>query len=89
MLFNLNLQKMKILVNISSLILAGNLVRKWPLVLNKLNNNSTKHYYINIKKNCHNFEPCNVVLGTIKKILVCQDTLKALGLDWTEYLPNF
>ena len=34
--------------------LAGNLVRKLPVVLNKFNDNSTKQYYMNIEKNCYN-----------------------------------
>ena len=61
--------------------LAGNLVRKLPVALNKFNNNSTKHYYMNIAKSCHNFELCNATLETIKKILACLDASKAPGLD--------
>ena len=40
----------------------------------KFSNNSTKQYYMNIEKNCHNFELCNATLQTIKKILACVDT---------------
>ena len=61
--------------------LAGNLVRKLPVTLCKFNNNSTEHYYINIEKNCHNFELCNTTLETIKKILPYLGTSKAPGLD--------
>ena len=35
--------------------LAGNLVRKLPVALNKFNNNLTKQYYINIEKSYHEF----------------------------------
>ena len=56
MLFNLNLEKLKVLLNISSLTSAGHLMQKWYVALNKFNNNFTKHYYINIEKNCHNFQ---------------------------------
>ena len=49
--------------------LAGTLVRKLPVALNKFNNNSTKQYYMNIEKSCHNFELCNATQETIKKIL--------------------
>ena len=35
--------------------LPENLLRKWPVALNKFNNNSTKQYYMNIDKNYHNF----------------------------------
>ena len=38
--------------------LAGNLVKKLPVALNKFNNNLTKEYYMNIDKICHNFELC-------------------------------
>ena len=58
--------------------LAGNLVRWSPVALNKFNNYSTKQYYI---KGFHNFELCNSILETIKKILACPDTSKAPGLD--------
>ena len=34
--------------------LAGTLVRKLPVAFNKFNNNSTKQYYMNIGKSCHN-----------------------------------
>ena len=61
--------------------LAGTLVRKLPVALNKFNNNSTKQYYMNIEKSCHNFELCNATLETIKKILACLDSSKAPGLD--------
>ena len=36
--------------------LAGNLVKRLPVALNKFS------------KNCHNFELCDATLGTIKKI---------------------
>ena len=61
--------------------LAGKLVRKLSVALNKTNNNSAKQYYMNIEKSCHNFELCNATLETIKKILVCLDSSKAPGLD--------
>ena len=61
--------------------LAGTLVRKLPVALNKFNNNSTKQYYMNIEKSCHNFELCSATLETIKKILACLDSSKAPGLD--------
>ena len=38
--------------------LAGNLVRKLSVALNKFNNNSTKQNYMNVEKICHNFELC-------------------------------
>ena len=53
--------------------IAGNLVIKFPVALNKFNNNSTKQYYINIEKSCRNIEQCNATLETIKKILACLD----------------
>ena len=59
---------------------AGNLVAKMPVALNKFNKNSTKQYYMNMDKNCHNFELRNAILETIKMILACLDTSKALGL---------
>ena len=61
--------------------LAGNLVRKLPVALNKFNNNSTKKYYMNIDKICHNFELCKATLKTIKKTLVYLDASKAPILD--------
>ena len=67
--------------------LAGKLVRKLPVALNKFKNNSTKQYYMNIEKSCRNFEICNATLETIKKILAFLDTSKALGLD--EISSNF
>ena len=45
--------------------LAGTLVKKLPVALNKFNNNSTKQYYMNIEKSCHNFELCSATLETI------------------------
>ena len=66
--------------------LAGNLVRKLPVALNKFNNDSTKQYYMNIKKSCYNFEQCSAALETIKKILVCLGASKAPV--WTEYPQN-
>ena len=53
--------------------IAGNLVIKFPVALNKFNNNSTKQYYINTEKSCRNIEQCNATLETIKKILACLD----------------
>ena len=41
---------MTILQNIFSLTLAGHLVQKWSVALNKFNNNLTKYYYISIEK---------------------------------------
>ena len=61
--------------------LAATLTRKLPVALKKLNNNSTKKYYMNIEKSCHNFELCNARLETIKKILPCLDSSNATGLD--------
>ena len=60
--------------------LAGNLVRKLQVALNKFNNNLAKKYYMNIEKSCHNFELCNATLETIKKILACLDASKVPGL---------
>ena len=45
--------------------LVGKLVRKLPVALNKFNNNSTKQYYMNIEKNCLNFQLRNATLETI------------------------
>ena len=61
--------------------LAGNLVRKFAVAINRFNNNSTKQCYMNVEKNYHNFELCNATLETIKKILACLDTSKGLVLD--------
>ena len=36
---------------------------------------------MNVEKSCHNFELCNATLETIKKILACLESSKALGLD--------
>ena len=36
---------------------------------------------MNIEKNSHNFELCNVTLETVKKILACLNSSKAPGLD--------
>ena len=62
-------------------LLAGRLVRKLPVALNKFNNISTKQYYMNIAKSCHNFELCNATLETIRKILACLDSSKDPGLE--------
>ena len=56
-------------------------MRKLVVAHKKFNNNSTKQCYMNIEKNSHNFELCNVTLETIKKILACLDSSKAPGLD--------
>ena len=56
-------------------------MRKLPFTLNKFDNNSTKQYYINTEKSCHNFELRNATLETIKKILACLDASKNPGLD--------
>ena len=56
-------------------------MRKLVVALKKFNNNSTKQCYMNIEKNSHNFELCNVTLETIKKILACLNSSKAPGLD--------
>ena len=61
--------------------LAGNLVRKLPVALNKFNNKLTNQYYMKLEKNYHNFELCNATLESIKKILGCLDTSKVPGLD--------
>ena len=42
--------------------LVGKLVRKLPVALNKFNSNSTKQYYMNIEKSCHNLELCIATL---------------------------
>ena len=70
--------------------LAGKLVRKLPVTLNKFNDNSTKQYYMNIEKSCHNFKLCNVTLESIKKILACLVSSKAPGLDQisSKFLKN-
>ena len=47
--------------------LAGTLVRKLPVALNKFNNNFMKQYYMNIKKCFHNIELCNATLELLKK----------------------
>ena len=60
-LFNLNLRKMQIFLKISTLVKLRDLVRKFPVALNKF-----KQYYMNIKKSCYNFELCNTTLKTIK-----------------------
>ena len=67
--------------------LAAKLVRMLPVAVNKFNDNSTKKYYLNIEKNCHNFELCYATLETIKKILACLGSSKPLV--WTEYPRNF
>ena len=61
--------------------LAGKLVRKLSVALNKFNNNSTKQNYTNGEKSCHNFELCNATSETIKKILAYLDASKVLGLN--------
>ena len=81
--FNLNLRKLKNSFKDFYSDLAGNLVRKYPVAFSKLYNNSMKQYYVNIKKNCPNFELCSATLETIKKILACLDTSKDPGLGET------
>ena len=61
--------------------LAGNLVKKFPVTPNKFNNDSTKQYYTNAKKNHLNFKLSNTTLKTTKKNLSCMDTLKVAGLN--------
>ena len=39
--------------------LAGKLVRKLPVALNRFNNNSTNQNYMKIEKSCHKFELWN------------------------------
>ena len=56
-------------------------MRKLLVALKKFKNNSTKQYYTNIEKNCHNFELCNATLEFLKKILLRLDASKALGLE--------
>ena len=56
--------------------------KRCQLHLTNWNNNSTKQYYINIKKSCHNFKLCNATFETIKKILAFLDSSKTPGLDW-------
>ena len=55
--------------------------QKSRVVLNKFKNNSTKQYYMDIEKSCHNFELCNATLETIKKTLAYLDASKVLGLN--------
>ena len=55
--------------------------QKSRVVLNKFKNNSTKQYYMDIEKSCHNFELCNATLETIKKILAYLDSSKTPGLN--------
>ena len=71
--------------------LAGNLVRKLPVAFNKFNNNLAKQYYMNIEKNCHNFELCNATLDSIRNILACWETSKSPGLDGisSKFLKGF
>ena len=47
--------------------LAEKLVRKLPVAPNKFNN-STKQYFMNIEKSCHNFKLCNATLQITKKL---------------------
>ena len=61
--------------------LAGNLLRKLPVALNKFNNYSQKQYYMNIEKRCQKFELYNATLQIIKKNLALLDASKAPGLD--------
>ena len=61
--------------------LAGNLVRKLPVALNKFNNNSRKQYYINIEKICLNFKLGNATLETIKKISAYLNISKTHSFD--------
>ena len=61
--------------------LAGTLVRKLPVALNKFNNNLTKQYYMNIEKSRHNFELCIATLGILKKNLACLNDSKVPALD--------
>ena len=61
--------------------LAGKLAGKLPVALKKSNNNSTKQYYMNTDKSCHNFELYNTTFETIKKILGCPDSSKTPALD--------
>ena len=56
-------------------------IEGFPKSCQKVNSNSTKQYYMNIEKNCHNYELCNAALETITKIFACLDTSKAPGLD--------
>ena len=69
--------------------LAGSLIRKLPVALNKFNNNFLKQYYFSIEGNRHNFELCNATLETIKKILACLHPSKVPGLVWMEYPRSF
>ena len=61
--------------------LAGALMRKLQVTLNKFDNTLTKQYYMDIEKSCHNLELCNATLETIKKILACLDLSKSPSLD--------
>ena len=80
-LFNLILRKNANIFKDFYSDLAGTLVRKLPVALNKFNNNSMKQFYMNIQKSCHNFELNNATLETIKEVLACLDSSKAPGLD--------
>ena len=44
-------------------------MKKFPVALNIFNNNSTKKYYRNIEKKCHNFKLCNANLETVENLL--------------------
>ena len=56
-------------------------MRKLQVAFKNFINNSTKQYYLNIEKSCHNFELCNTILETIRNVLAILDSLKARGLD--------
>ena len=72
--------------------LPENLVRKFPVSLNKFNINSIKQYYINIDQNCHTFAikfsngNCFSLLGCIKSpwfrrniLTICEIWWRGLG----------
>ena len=80
-LFNLKLPKKTNIFKDFYSDLAGTLVRKLPVALNKFNDNSTNQCYMNIEKSCHNLELCNATLETTKNVLAWLDSSKAPGLD--------
>ena len=60
--------------------LARNLVRKWPVVLYKFNNNSTKQYFMNIEKN---------IIITLNYAMQHWKILNRFYIVWTHPKPPF
>ena len=48
----------------------------------KISNNPTKWYNMNIEKSCHNFELCNATLGTIKKDFCLPGPIRSPWSGW-------